>query len=378
MLREINGTSVMVWLSLLGRPNYLIYSLLLKEFGSAEGIYNAFLAGRKPESLRAYENVLTAFADQGLAAQAAEICNKAEECGMKIVTLNDVNYPYKLRNLPSACPLVLYYYGEINEEDFSEDGVSVAVVGSRHCSVSGEANAESFSYELSKRGVNIVSGLARGCDGAAHTGALKAGGRTTAVLASGADVIYPPEHRNMYNRIIRSGGCVMSESPPGTIPCKQLFPARNRIIAGLSDAVIVVEAAKKSGALITADRALEADRLVFALPGDVRNPMAYGANELIRQGAVCALDVGIVLEELGIADEKAVKRKPGNGSAAGLPYPQNAVYNAIIHGAVNADEIAAVTQLEINDIGSALTLLEVRGLIKSTGTGMVRESLGNR
>ena len=374
MLREINGTSVMIWLSLLGKPNYLIYSLLLKEYGSAEGIYNAFLAGRKPESIRAYENVLTAFADPGLAAQAADISNKAAERGMKTVTLNDGNYPYKLRNLPSACPLVLYYYGEINEEDFSEGGISVAVVGSRHCSVSGEANAESFSYELSKRGVNIVSGLARGCDGAAHTGALKAGGRTTAVLASGADVIYPPEHRNMYNRIIRSGGCVMSESPPGTAPCKQLFPARNRIIAGLSDAVIVVEAAKKSGALITADRALEADRIVFAIPGDVRNPMAYGANELIRQGAVCALDVGIILEELGIIDENAVKRKPGNGSAAGLPYPQNAVYNAILHGASTADEIAASVQIDISEVAATLTLLEVRGLIKNVTMGMFRAS----
>ncbi|MBP5167016.1 MAG: DNA-processing protein DprA, partial [Oscillospiraceae bacterium] len=168
MLREINSTSVMIWLSLLGKPNYLIYSLLMKEYGCAEGIYNAFLTGRKPESLRAYEKALTAFSDKSLAVQAADICNKAAERGMKTVTLNDSNYPYKLRNLPSACPLVLYYYGEISEEDFSEDGISVAVVGSRHCSVSGEANSESFSYELSKRGVNIVSGLARGCDGAAH------------------------------------------------------------------------------------------------------------------------------------------------------------------------------------------------------------------
>ena len=235
MLHEINEISVMIWLTLLGRPNYLIYSALIGEFGSPEGIYNAHLSSVRPESLRQYEKALNAFGDPKIASAAADIYFKAVNRGMKLATINDADFPYRLRNLPSACPLVLYYYGELPGGDEEGDERTAAIVGSRHCSVSGEANASAFSYALARAGVYIVSGMARGCDGAAHAGALKAHGKTAAVLASGADVIYPPEHRNLYNRIIGSGGCVLSESPPGTAPAKQLFPARNRIIERRGD-----------------------------------------------------------------------------------------------------------------------------------------------
>lgn len=369
MLHDINERSVMIWISLLGRPNYLIYRSLLEEFGSLEGIYNAHLRAQKPGSIRQYEKSYLLFSDGKLASAAGDIYMNVQKCGMKLMTIDDEGYPFKLKNLPSACPLVLYYYGELTKAEGSGDDLSLAVVGSRHCSASGESNAFSFSYTLAGLGVTIISGMARGCDGAAHNGALKAGGRTIAVLACGADVVYPPEHRTLYNEIIRKGGAIISESPPGTAPVKQLFPARNRIIAGLSDGVLVVEAAKKSGALITADRALEADRLVFALPGDVRNPMAYGVNELIRQGAVCVSDVGVIIEELGIQTDSQTKRRPGGGSAIGLPFPQNAVYNAVVQGSSDPDEIALKTQLEAGEICSALTLLEVRGLIKSGAAG---------
>ena len=369
MLRDINERSVMIWISLLGGPNYLVYRSLLEEFGSLAGIYNAHLSSTRPESIRQFGKAYERFTDRETAAAAGNIYSNVVKSGMNIVTLEDDSFPYRLKNLPSACPLVLYFYGGFTEEDKSGEGRALAVVGSRHCSAAGESNAYSFSYSLAKLGVSIVSGMARGCDGAAHRGALKAGGRTIAVLACGADVVYPPEHKALYNEIIRKGGAIISESPPGTAPVKQLFPARNRIIAGLSDGVLVVEAAKKSGALITADKALEADRLVFALPGDVRNPMAYGVNELIRQGAVCVTDVGVIVEELGLEPEGRNERKPGGGRAIGLPFPQNAVYNAVVQGCSDPDEISVKTQLEVSDICSALTLLEVRGLIRSSQAG---------
>ncbi len=376
MLREINERSVMIWLSLLGRPNSLIYDLLLEEFGSAEGIYNARLSSIRPESLRRHESALKAFNDDQLLKQAADIYHSAESSGMRIISLRDNDYPYRLKNLPCARPIVLYYYGSFDENDVNGGGTVLAVVGSRHCSLSGGANSFSYANMLSRYGVTIVSGMARGCDGAAHRGALKAGGRTVAVLAGGADVVYPPEHRQLYNEIIKTGGAVISESPPGTAPVKQLFPARNRIIAGLSDGVIVVEAAKKSGALITADRALEADRIVFALPGDVRNPMSYGVNELIRQGAVCASDVGVILDEFGISPDLRKPRRVVNGLSQGLPFPLSAVMNAVIQGASDPDEISERTQLDAGEVCSALTLLEIRGLIKNVSMGKYTAETG--
>lgn len=366
MQRSFDNKAALIWLTLLGGPCYLVYKKLLSEFGSLEAVFDAAVSGKKPESIRQYASAYAGFGDPKLLEEALAIKNTALEEGMKITVFEDPAYPERLSNLPSACPLVLYHYGDLGSE--SEEK-SVAIVGSRHCSVSGELNSRQYAFDLAKSGVTVVSGMARGCDGAAHRGALNAGGRTVAVLAGGADFIYPPEHKRLYNEIISKGGCVLSESPPGTVPLKQLFPARNRIIAGLSDATVVIEAAAKSGALITADRALEVDRLVFAVPGDVRNPMAFGTNDLIRQGAICALNSSAIIEELGIAVKDNIRQKPRNGWAIGLPYPLNAVANAIIHGAENADSIAAATQMEISEVSGALTMLELRGLIVQTGYG---------
>ena len=370
MQPDFSEKSIMVWLSLLGNCGFNTYKALSSEFGSPSEIYDASTAGKLPGSLKRDSKALIDFKDDSLKARAAEICLEADRAGMKIITAEDPDYPEKLINTPYPCPLVLYYYGDMGICSGGDTDICIGIVGSRHCSASGGANAMSYSYDLAAKGITVISGMARGCDGLAHTGALKAGGKTAAVLASGADVIYPPEHKKLYNDIIAKGGCVLSESPPGTIPYKQLFPARNRIIAGLSDGVLVIEAAKKSGALITADRALEADRTVFALPGDVRNPMAYGTNELIRQGAICVSDVNIILDELGLAEDRRCKKRPWNGFAIGLPFPENAVANALIHGAGTVDEIEQVTHIDVGKIAGALTMLEIRGLIRSDGFGI--------
>ena len=162
----------------------------------------------------------------------------------------------------------------------------------------------------------------------------------------------------------------MSESPPGCIPARQLFPARNRIIAGLCQATLVVEAAHRSGALITADKAIEADRTVFALPGDVRNPMAYGCNELIRQGAICVTDIGVIYDELGI-DPEGGKAHGGvsNGWLIGLPYPLGRVADAVMKGSENAEAIAEKTELDAGTVAGSLTMLEIRGIVRRNDYG---------
>lgn len=369
MPHDVNEKVVMIWLSLLGSPNYRIYRALLSEFGSGAGIYDAFARGVKPYSLREFPKAAGRFADRELAETAFGFYRKAQESGMNILTYSDPDYPELLKHLPAACPLVLYYYGDKAALPGEED-IAVAIVGSRHCSNSGEANARQYAFELAKQGVIVVSGLALGCDGAAHRGALNASGRTVAVLASGADVVYPKEHKKLYNDIIAKGGCVLSESPPGCIPARQLFPARNRIIAGLCQATLVVEAAHRSGALITADKALEADRIVFALPGDVRNPMAYGCNELIRQGAVCVTDIGVIYDELGIEPEGG-KTHGGNnnGWLIGLPFPLSRVADAVLKGADNAEAVAERTELDAGTVAGSLTMLEIRGIVRRSDYG---------
>ena len=358
-------TLYMVWLSLLGRPNYLMYTELAKRFGNPENIYHALTGGEIPEPLRDNAQIRKA-QDPSLMERAENIIGTADKSGMRIITLLDDIYPYKLSNLPAAVPTVLYAYGRFPAETEEGDAPAVAVVGARNCSAAGRMNSHTYSKVFARWGVTVVSGLARGCDGAAHRGALDGGGYTIGVMASGADVVYPPEHRRLAEEIIDKGGLILSESPPGTEPKKQLFPARNRIIAGLTDATLVVEAAIRSGALITADRALEADRNVFAMPGNVNEPLAAGCNELIRNGAICASTPWVILEELGIdtGDKKGVKRIMPPGWIKGLPPVQSAVAGCVYRGTSTFSDICEKTEFSAGDVAGALTLLEIRGLVR--------------
>jgi DNA processing protein len=203
----------------------------------------------------------------------------ARPSGIRRVGRHDDEFPAQLRVLPET-PEVLYVRGAL----VREDALAVAVVGSRRATEYGESVAEELGAQLAARGVTVVSGLARGIDSAAHRGALRAGGRTVAVLGSGADVIYPPENRRLA-ALIEGSGAVLSQFAPGTPPLPHHFPLRNRVIAGLALAVVVVEAAERSGALITARLAAEFGREVMAVPGRVTSPASRGAHALIRDGA---------------------------------------------------------------------------------------------
>ncbi len=216
----------------------------------------------------------------------------ARRAGAAIVTLDDECYPQRLRTI-SDPPLALYVRGTLAEED----ATAVSIVGSRRASLYGLQCAERLGYELSLRGVTVISGLALGIDGAAHRGALKAPGRTLAVLGSGLARLYPPEHESLAEAVAAQGA-VLSEFPMEALPQPYHFPRRNRLISGLSLGVVVVEAAQRSGALITADCALEQGREVFAVPGPMTSVTSQGTHGLLKQGARLVTSVEDILEEL--------------------------------------------------------------------------------
>ena len=268
---------------------------LLKYFGSLENIFKADEVQLK--KVKGISPLITSKIPQAI----KEINLKKEldlikKHGVKVITFLDQDYPENLKNIYDP-PVVLYIKGKI----LPEDKLAIAIVGSRLASFYGIKTAEKLGFELASHGITIVSGLARGIDSSSHKGALKAKKRTIAVLGSGLANIYPEEHKDLADKISESGA-VISEFPMFTRPDKGNFPKRNRIISGLSLGVICVEAAEKSGALITCDCALEQGREVFAVPGKVDSMTSKGTNKLIKQGAKLAQGVEDILEELNIND----------------------------------------------------------------------------
>jgi DNA processing protein len=245
------------------------------------------------------------------------------------------------------------------------DGPAVAVVGARACSSYGRQVARALGRELAAAGVVVVSGLARGVDGEAHRGALEAGGRTVAVLGCGIDRDYPTVHADLARQIAQSG-LIVSEYPPGVEPAPWRFPARNRIIAGLSLATVIVEARERSGALITADFALEDGREVLAVPGEIVSSLSRGTNALLKLGATPLTETGDVLSTLGI---EAPPQKPA--SVDGLAAT---ILRALGDGAASADELGRVTGLNAGEIAAALAELELAGLA-AAGDGLYRALL---
>ncbi len=214
------------------------------------------------------------------------------EKDIKVVDINNPLYPDMLRQIEDA-PVVLYVKGEIKPED----RYAIAIVGSRKPTSYGVTVAESISEELASMGFTIVSGMARGIDAISHKGAIRAGGRTIAVLGSGIDIPYPAENKGLMDKIATSG-YILSEFPPGTSPDKENFPRRNRIISGLSFGVLVIEATSDSGSLITAGYALEQGREVFAVPGNITSPASAGTNELLKKGAILTRNAEDIVKEL--------------------------------------------------------------------------------
>ena len=209
---------------------------------------------------------------------------------IKTIKLGDELYPEKLKNIHMP-PKTLYLLG--NEQVLKQR--SMAIIGCRDCTKYGAENAYKFAYELATKDICVISGLAKGIDAYAHLGAVKAKGKTIAVLGSGLDIIYPSENAELYKKIIKNDGAIITEYPLGSKPEKYHFPERNRIISGISDGVLVVEARKKSGTMITVDFALEQGREVYAIPGNISSDSSYGTNELIKEGAIPVTSINDII-----------------------------------------------------------------------------------
>ena len=325
-----------------------------------------------------------------LAKRLAEMCGDeqrvehelaiARRHGARLLTLEDAGYPRRLRTIPDPPP-VLYVKGALEPMD----DIAVAIVGARRASLYGLECAGRLGYDLALRGITIVSGLARGIDGAAHQGALKAGGRTIAVLGSGLSHLYPPEHVELAEHIAKQGA-VISEYPMEMEPLPHNFPRRNRIISGLSLGVIVVEAGPKSGALITADCALEQGREVFAVPGPITSVVSHGTHQLLKQGAKLVTSVEDILEELnpflargsglGAQSEPSAPNpeplyhrahSPEPGATSGLDSPdaeQRVLTSVEADTPAHVDAIVTRSGLAADEVSSTLLQLELRQLVR--------------
>ncbi len=252
---------------------------LLERFGSADAVFQA----RRPEleQLRIRPETIESLMKREFEAKADEELDGVKALGGDILILDDGSYPPLLREIADP-PITLYVRGDWQA---CFDQPCVAVIGSRNCSTYGQNAAEMLSRDLASRGICVVSGLARGIDTSAHRGAIAGGGRTIAVIGTGLDSIYPKENAKLVDEIIASGGAVVSQFPLGTPPLKDNFPYRNRIISGLSLGVLIVEASERSGSLITARLAMEQNREVMAVPGNITSGKSYGTNYLIKAGA---------------------------------------------------------------------------------------------
>ncbi|MDP6798899.1 MAG: DNA-protecting protein DprA [SAR202 cluster bacterium] len=284
---------------------------------------------------------------------------RVQAASVRALTWHDEDYPARLKEIYDKPP-VLNVRGSL----LAEDERAVAVVGTRRPTAYGRQATYQITHDLARSGVTIVSGLARGIDAIAHRAALEAGQRTIAVMGSGLDVIYPREHAALVNQIVENGA-VMSEHPLGAKPSAQNFPRRNRIISGLTMGTVVIEAPEGSGALLTSRHALEQDREVFAVPGSIFSPGSKGVNELIRDsGAKLVLDAEDVLAELNLS---ATTHQLELAAFFPEDEAEAAVLKFVTFDPVHIDDITRNSALAVSTVSSALTMMELKGLVKQVG-----------
>ena len=319
-----------------GRAVYYIEETEISQIG--------FLTERERNTIRQAQK------ETGFREAYERSCKK----GIRFVPYFSPDYPEKLREIPDF-PFALFVKGSLPDRVSKK----AALVGARRCTPYGEKYAVEFAEKLASCGVEIISGLARGIDGMGQRGALMGGGRTFAVLGSGPDICYPREHIGLYMDILEQGGGVLSEYPPGSPPLPYHFPARNRIISGLSDAVLVMEAGEKSGSLITVDLALEQGRDVYALPGPVNSSLSQGCNRLIQQGAGLLMSPEILLKEWGITPHGEPGQEGKNKKV--LESPEKLVYSCLGLYPKNIERISEETNLSQRELVGLLVSLELEG-----------------
>lgn len=361
MVKENNRLTerdYLLGLSLFAGIGFKTYQKIVEAFGSLAGFWQA---GQKEliENKLPYAVAIRFL----LFRQQVDITAYKLSLAKKLVrflTVIDKDYPFLLKEINSP-PLVLYYRGSM----LVNDAKALAVVGSRKPTTYGREMTEHFTTELVVNGFTVVSGLARGVDSIAHRVALRKGGRTLAVLGSGLDCIYPPEHRSLAEEISRHGALI-SEYPPGQKPHPTQFPARNRIISGLSLGILITEGASKSGTKTTAAFAADQSREVFCVPGPVNSPLSAGPAELIKTGAKLTTGITDILEELQV--------EPGGLKPAGKAInfdslEQEKIWQILSFGQKSADQLVKSLGYSVQQTMSVLTVLELKGLVKNVGDG---------
>lgn len=344
-----------VWLSSLNGIGVVKKRKLLEEFKTP---YNIFLLNEIELRQIGYltDKNINMLLDKKYREDAKRHLENIYNNNIQIITINDENYSNLLKNIYDA-PIVLYAKGTIKKDE-----VSIGIVGSRKATSYGANVAYDMAYKLSQHGITITSGLARGIDTYAHKGALKNNARTIAVLGCGLDIVYPYENKALYDEIIETG-MIITEYLPKTRPAPYHFPARNRIISGISRGILVVEAGIKSGSLITADFALEQGRDVFAIPGNIGYKNSEGTNALIKDGARIVTNENDILEEIlgSIPNKKSLQKVKKYDN---LNKVEEKIIEILSYQAMHVDLIAKNTSLDIKEINSALIILELKGIIK--------------
>ncbi len=353
-----------MWLSSVPNINTETKYNLIDYFGSAEQIYNSNIKDiAEAKLLSGYE--INAIKASKIKYNIDNELNKLEKSPIKYYTYNDNEFPKSLNKMKNP-PLGLFVWGEIPNSVYP----FVSIIGTRKSSEYGVTVAHKIAYELAENGITVVSGMAYGIDSVAHKAAIEAHGKTIAVLGCGADICYPAANRSLRDKIIENG-CVVSEFPLGTPSHKFNFPYRNRIIACLSSAVVVIEGESKSGTLITAGHALDNGREVLAVPGNITSALSTAPNKLIADGCAPVLCTQDILDALNIKiTEKQIKEVKELPDISG---DEKIIYNIIGYEPITIDEICIKSAMSISLAGSILMMLELKGCImKLSGQKYVR------
>jgi DNA processing protein len=343
---------------------------LLNHFGLPENIFEANYSALQKCVNEKLALTLSSAPDDHIRSQIDTTLEWCKHAGNQVLTFADANYPSSLLTIADPPP-VLYVKGRA--ELLTRK--SIAIVGSRNATQQGIQNARRFAHVLSTAGLTVVSGLALGIDGAAHEGALSevaTEGSTIAVTGTGLDLVYPAKHRELAHQIA-AHGCLVSEYPLGTPGIASNFPRRNRIISGLSQGVLVVEAAAQSGSLITARSALEQGRDVFAIPGSIHSPLSKGCHQLIRQGAKLVESAQDILEEIYVPLAPLKEKFSALQTAVNSVNPTTVTHqllDAAGHDPVSIDDLVVRTQLTMAEIQASLLELELEGRIERLTSGM--------
>lgn len=349
----VTEREILIWLNHLGGTDYHMVKRLERYFGNLCELWEAD-GVHFEKAIKNHRIIVDRMKKNRNRTYLEEIIKGLLQYGIDAITLADEEYPHKLRGIYDP-PTVIYIKGA---RDFNRP--LIAMVGSRKATSYGKWAAYHLSKELSQRGVGIISGLALGIDSASHRGAVENNGYTLGVLACGLDQCYPASNRGLGEQIIENG-CLISEYSPKIAPLKHHFPARNRIISGLSDGVAVIEAAEKSGALITVDFALQQGKEVYALPGNINQPQSKGTNLLIRDGAKLLLGAEEIIEELervyGPIEKQveAVENQLGSKEAV--------IYGLIKQGPIHIDMLTYLSKIKMQELNGILTALELKGFI---------------